>query len=105
MKRMIVSVLILVIAVGVAWASDMDIKSITLPVIQTQLQPGEGMDKAATLCNICHSLDYITMQPKGSGAQWAAEVNKMRKVMGAPIPDADADIIIKYLATHYGSGK
>ncbi len=105
MKRTIISVLILVVAAGFAWAADKDIKTITLPVIQTQLEPGEGMDKAATICNICHSVDYITMQPKGSKAQWVATVNKMRKVMGAPMSDSDAEIIIKYLAAHYGTGK
>ncbi len=105
MKGIIIYVLILWAAAGFAWAADKDVRSITLPVIQTQLEPGEGMDKAATLCNICHSVDYITMQPKGSKAQWAATVNKMRKVMGAPMSDSDADMIIKYLAAHYGTSK
>jgi hypothetical protein len=29
----------------------------------------------------------------------------MRKVFGAPISDADAEIIINYLAANYGNGK
>lgn len=102
MKRIFILVILLVIAGGFTYAQD---KQITLPNVQPELVPGGGKDKVATLCNICHSVDYITMQPKGSKAQWAATVTKMRKVFGAPISDADADVIIKYLSEHYGNGK
>ncbi len=80
------------------------IHSIELPVIQTQLKPGPGLDKVTTLCNICHSVDYITMQPAFPRATWAAEVNKMIKVMGAPINEEDGKTIIDYLAANYGTG-
>ncbi len=80
------------------------VHSIELPVIQTELKPGLGLDKITTLCNICHSVDYITMQPAFPRATWTAEVNKMIKVMGAPISDEDAKMIIDYLATNYGTG-
>jgi hypothetical protein len=78
--------------------------SIELPVIQTELKAGPGHDKASTLCNICHSVDYITMQPAFPRATWTAEVNKMIKVMGAPINEEDAKTIINYLSTEYGNG-
>jgi hypothetical protein len=81
------------------------IKSIDLPIIQVDLRQGPGVDKASTLCNICHSLDYITMQPPFSRAQWTGTVNKMVKVLGAPINDDDAKMIIEYLSTSYGNGK
>jgi hypothetical protein len=45
------------------------------------------------------------MQPKFSKAQWTATVTKMIKVFGAPIPQEDADTIINYIATSYGTGK
>ncbi len=77
---------------------------IELPVIQTELKSGPGLDKVSTLCNICHSVDYITMQPAFPRATWTAEVNKMIKVMGAPINEEDAKTIINYLATEYGTG-
>ncbi len=80
------------------------VHSIELPVIQTELKPGPGLDKVSTLCNICHSVDYITMQPPFPRATWTAEVNKMIKVMGAPINEEDAKTIINYLATEYGTG-
>jgi hypothetical protein len=78
--------------------------SIELPAIQIELKPGLGLDEVKTLCNICHSVDYITMQPAFPRATWTAEVNKMIKVMGAPINEEDAKTIINYLATEYGTG-
>lgn len=81
------------------------VHSIELPVIQVQLKPGPGLDKVSSLCNICHTLKYITMQPAFPRATWTAEVNKMIKVMGAPINEEDAKTIIDYLSTAYGTGK
>jgi sulfite dehydrogenase (cytochrome) subunit B len=78
--------------------------SITLPAIRIELKEGEGRVKAETFCNICHSTDYITTQPKFPRAQWTATVNKMIKVMGAPISEEDSKIIINYLVTNYGTG-
>ncbi len=80
------------------------VHSIELPSIPVQLKQGPGFDKVSTLCGICHSVDYITMQPAFPRATWTAEVNKMIKVMGAPINDADAKTIIDYLSTEYGTG-
>ncbi len=80
------------------------VHSIELPVIPVQLKAGPGLDKVSTLCNICHSTDYITMQPAFPRATWTAEVNKMVKVMGAPINEEDAKTIINYLVQNYGTG-
>jgi len=93
-----------VIVQGEAGQDKGGVNSIELPVIQTELKPGPGLDKVSTLCNICHSVDYITMQPAFPRATWTAEVNKMIKVMGAPINDEDAKTIINYLGTEYGTG-
>jgi hypothetical protein len=38
-----------------------------------------------------------------NAAGWTAEVNKMIKVMGAPIDDTDAKAIADYLAKNYGT--
>jgi hypothetical protein len=62
---------------------------------------GEGRAETASFCSLCHSTRYITMQPPLPPATWEAEVTKMRKMLGAPIPDASAALIIKYLQTHY----
>ncbi len=104
MKKFIILLIILTIA-GFAYAQSKEaVHSIVLPAVKTDLAAGEGMDTTEKYCSICHSLDYITMQPKFPKATWTVEVNKMIKVMGAPIPEADAKVIIDYLAAQYGTG-
>jgi hypothetical protein len=71
------------------------------PQYTPELAEGDGRAETATFCNLCHSTRYITMQPPLPAATWEAEVTKMRKTLGAPIPDASAALIIKYLQTHY----
>jgi hypothetical protein len=66
-----------------------------------ELAEGEGRAETASFCSLCHSTRYIMMQPPLPAATWEAEVTKMRKTFGAPIPDASAALIIKYLQTHY----
>jgi hypothetical protein len=54
-------------------------------------------------CSTCHSLDYVAMNsPFLVRAGWEAEVRKMIKVMGAPIPDNDVAPIVDYLTQYYG---
>ena len=67
-----------------------------------ELKPGSERDIVQNECNVCHSLDYIRMNaPFLKADGWKAEVTKMRSAFGAPIDDADAEAIIKYLGTHY----
>jgi sulfite dehydrogenase (cytochrome) subunit B len=69
-----------------------------------ELKKAPGLDKVATNCAVCHSLDYIQMNsPFPNAALWDAEVTKMIKVYGAPISDADAAAIANYLKSNYGS--
>jgi sulfite dehydrogenase (cytochrome) subunit B len=69
-----------------------------------ELKKAPGLDKVATNCAVCHSLDYIQMNsPFPNAALWDAEVTKMIKVYGAPISDADAAAIVDYLKSNYGS--
>ncbi len=81
------------------------VHSITLPEIPPTLKDGPGKDKVITLCAICHTPDYIPMQPRLPAKTWDAEVHKMIKAFGAPINEEDAKVIINYLATEYGTGK
>jgi sulfite dehydrogenase (cytochrome) subunit B len=70
---------------------------------QFKLKDGPGKDKTAANCVACHSLDYIQMNsPFPDRKLWEAEVNKMIKVMGAPISQDDAKEIIEYLTRNYG---
>ena len=114
MKKIIILMTTLVLSTGLAYAQGGPsqkaetqtgtVRSITLPSIRIELMEGEGRVKAETFCNICHSTDYITTQPKFPRAQWTATVNKMIKVYGAPISEEDAKTIINYLVTHYSTG-
>lgn len=71
------------------------------PEYTPELAEGEGRSETASFCALCHSTRYITMQPPLAAATWEAEVTKMRKTFGAPIPDASAALITKYLESHY----
>ena len=45
-------------------------------------------------CSACHSLDYITTQPRGKGEQfWRDSVAKMVNVYKAPLSPEDADAV------------
>ena len=104
MKKTII-LLILLALTGFGYAGQKEsVQSIEMPLIKTELKSGAGKEVTERFCIICHSLDYITMQPKFNSAQWTAVVNKMMKVMGAPIPANDAKIIEDYLTLHYGTG-
>jgi len=90
--------------VPMAQAEEMEfVHSITLPTAPAELKEGAGKDKVMTLCSICHSPDYIPMQPPLSAKIWDSEVHKMIKVFGAPIAEEDAKIISSYLAAQYGT--
>jgi len=69
---------------------------------QIVLKDGQGKNLVISQCAMCHSLDYITMNDKIlDRAGWEKTVGKMINVMGAPIGDADKQIIIDYLARNY----
>ncbi len=112
MKRLVLPMLIL-LALPAAALAQGDVKeppktgvhSITLPEVPVQLKEGKGKETTQKYCSICHSPDYIPMQPPFPQEKWAAIVNKMRKVYGAPVPDAAAQEIINYLGANYGPGK
>src|SRR5574340_6014 len=91
----------LTLACQVANAADTAV-SIDLPQETAQLKPGPGLAAARDNCMICHSVDYIYMQPPLTKEQWHAEVVKMKKVMGAPIADGDIDSIVQYLMSQNG---
>ena len=77
---------------------------IALPPETAALKPGPGFDLANAQCSICHSAEYITTQPRGKPfAFWKAEVEKMKKVYGAPIKDDDIQPVAEYLTRNYGA--
>lgn len=82
--------------------------TITLPVETAKLKASilPGYMIAQQKCAICHSADYINLQPPGMTLkQWTAEVTKMQHAYGAPITDDDIKMIGEYLAVTYGNEK
>lgn len=76
-------------------------------VMPEETTPPELADADAELvvstCSACHSLEYITTQPRGMGEKfWHDSVTKMVKVYAAPIEPADADAITAILASRFG---
>ena len=96
------ALLLVVVAAAAAAAAD---KTITMPPddAYAALRQGAGMETTRQQCVLCHSTDYIVMQPHGNARQWDAVVTKMIKVFGAPVNDQDAKTIVEYLATQYGN--
>jgi cytochrome c5 len=91
--------------VTVATAAAEERVSITLPPESVRLPDGPGMAVTETQCRMCHSLDYITTQPRGPAAQWQGVVTKMKNVYSAPFSENESKAIVEYLASHYGTAR
>ncbi len=74
-------------------------KSIMLVPASNQFSFPEGPGRRVFLnrCSVCHSLRYISMQPEFSKEVWEKEVEKMIKVWGAHITEAEGKEIVSYL--------
>ena len=71
-----------------------------------RLTEGPGLTQVQASCSMCHSLDYILMNsPFQDKAAWEKTVNKMVKVMGAPLTADDVTAVVAYLDSHYGKGR
>ena len=69
--------------------------SVDLPVSQSSFPPGPGSELTGK-CLICHSAGMVLKQPALTQEEWTAEINKMRKVYGAPIDDSDVSPLSAY---------
>ena len=108
--------LLAVTAGGATWAlmdrdAGPDIVAARMEPVSYQLPeeaiPAELSDAGAEIvvnnCTACHSLEYVTTQPRGMGEKfWHDEVTKMVKVYGAPVAPGDAEAIAKLLAERFG---
>jgi cytochrome c5 len=85
-------------AAAPAHALTLKTQTITLPS-STRVFPGDspGAKAANTSCLMCHSAGMAMNQPDLSKTTWLAEVNKMKKVFKAPIPEDQVPVIAEYL--------
>lgn len=75
---------------------------ITLPAETAAFKPGRGAELAQANCLICHSADYISMQPPMPRAFWEGTLKKMKEKFGAPTPDETLVALAEYLTATYG---
>jgi mono/diheme cytochrome c family protein len=76
-----------------------------LPPETVKFKPAPGVELATANCLLCHSADYVSIQPTLKREAWQAIVVKMREKFAAPLPKDKDDAIVDYLTTNYGAGK
>jgi cytochrome c len=65
-----------------------------------KLTSGPGAALTAQKCQICHELGHVTRSRLSRG-EWADNLKNMRE-RGAPLTDAEIEVIVGYLAAYYG---
>lgn len=88
-----------------AFAINGTVHTITLPTVDTPMPADPPPPPALASCQICHTPRYFLTQPKFSRKTWTAEVDKMKKVYGAPLSDDQVGPIVDYLVTIRGNGQ
>jgi cytochrome c551/c552 len=76
---------------------------IRLPPEVTAFKQDAGAEIANAQCLICHSVEYVTMQPPLPKSFWKASIQKMQQKYGATIPDAQVDPLADFLTRNYGA--
>jgi cytochrome c551/c552 len=101
--KFVIAALFLISIQGIAAPRSIELPEETAK-FKESIHPGYII--AQQKCSICHSADYINLQPSGMNLkQWTAEVTKMQHAYGAPITDDDIKVIGQDLATTYGNKK
>ncbi len=88
-----------------AFALTLALGAASLPLRAQQdngLPPGDGRDVVAATCSQCHGLNAITQLREGRAA-WRHQIYDMME-RGAQVTPAEIDVMVNYLATHFGPG-
>ena len=93
---------IFIMAALIAMATQAMALDIQLPPEKGAFKQNAGAELANGQCLICHSVEYVTMQPPMPRAFWKSSVQKMQQKYGAPITDAQIDPLVDYLTRNYG---
>jgi cytochrome c551/c552 len=78
--------------------------NIQLPLETGTFKQDAGAEMANGQCLLCHSVEYVTMQPPMPRAFWKSAVQKMQQKYGAAITEAQIDPLTDYLTRNYGVG-
>ncbi len=95
--------LISFVVFGAALSATAATVKILLPPETGSFKPGPNSELANGQCLVCHSVDYVTMQPPMPKTFWAASVKKMREKYGAQLPEEQVPRLVDYLAKNYGT--
>jgi cytochrome c5 len=76
---------------------------ITLPEIHITPPNGPNLEVYEKNCLLCHSAQYVLMQPSFPRSTWEKEVTKMVDAYGANIPESDRPKIVEYLVAIKGA--
>ena len=98
MKRILLIGLVAISAVGAD-------KGWKLPPENVTIEKAPGAELVAAQCALCHSLDYIAIQPPMDRAGWMAGILKMRDRYGAPLAPGATNALVDYLVKNYGTEK
>ncbi len=97
--KSLTTLLALALTISAARAAEV---SITLPAETAIFRPGKGAELVQANCLMCHSADYISMQPPMPRKFWEATVKKMKEKFGAPAPAESFAALAEYLTAAYG---
>jgi len=78
---------------------------IQLPPETTAFKQDLGAEIANAQCLICHSVEYVAMQPPMPLTFWKSSIQKMQQKYGAIIPDEQVEPLVGYLVKTYGTEK
>jgi len=93
---------VLKFAIFIAFISRALALDIQLPLETKTFKQDAGAEIANGQCLICHSVEYVTMQPPMPRAFWKSAVLKMQQKYAAPITEAQVDPLTDYLTRNYG---
>jgi mono/diheme cytochrome c family protein len=65
----------------------------------SEFPPGPGQSEVQAACGPCHAVTVVTSARKAE-PEWASTVDAMI-TRGAPVADADYDVIVDYLARNF----
>jgi len=77
-------------------------ETLTLPPETGLFRPGTGSEIANSQCLVCHSVEYVTTQPKLARTFWKSSIDKMRLKFGANVPADQIPPLLDYLVAEYG---
>ena len=103
MRSALQNALVMIVTACLTPALSADVVKIEIPPETGAFKIGPGVELAQANCLICHSVEYVTSQPRLDRKFWEASVKKMREKYAAPIADEAVAALVDYLVATYGT--